>query len=130
MRPAIPKKQLLEIIDRFLSDPNRGISVELFAELAGVGVQTLKLVFQQKKAPLSEYVQRRVSKAYEEWRDGHVRVMRNRNRVIFSEYRKEPKMFLKRDMRLSLENGRIVVKTGVVNRFDYDRPTLAQQFKR
>jgi len=130
MRPVIPKKQLLELIERFCADKDRGISVMLFAELSGVSLKHFKDVFIDRTEPLTETIQRRVSKAYEEWRDGNVRVMQNRDRTRFVEYRKEPKPLLRRDNRLIVENGRIVLKPGIVNRSDYNRPTLGQQLRR
>jgi len=130
MRPVIPKKQLLELIERFCEDKDRGISVMLFAELSGVSLKHFKDVFIDRTEPLTETIQRRVSKAYEEWRDGNVRVMQNRDRTRFVEYRKEPKPLLRRDNRLIVENGRIVLKPGIVNRSDYNRPTLGQQLRR
>jgi hypothetical protein len=130
MRPVIPKKHLLELIERFCEDKDRGISVMLFAELSGVSLKHFKDVFIDRTEPLTETIQRRVSKAYEEWRDGNVRVMQNRDRTRFVEYRKEPKPLLRRDNRLIVENGRIVLKPGIVNRSDYNRPTLGQQLRR
>ena len=130
MKPVMLKKQLLDTIQRFCDDKNRGISIALFASLCGISMECLRDVFIRRKEILSETVQRRVSKAYQEWKDGNVRVMQNRDTTRFVEYRKEPKLLLRRDNRLMVENGRIVLKTGIVNRADYTQPTFGQQLKR
>jgi hypothetical protein len=36
MKPTIPKRELKVLIKRFLSDSDRGISQELFADLCGI----------------------------------------------------------------------------------------------
>ena len=71
----LSKATLMRLMDRFYADKKRGISIELFAELAGVSESILNSVFRDKIVPLSEYVQRRVSKAYLSWMQGEVAVM-------------------------------------------------------
>ena len=129
MKDVIPKRELMVLMERFLRDADRGISMDLFAELAGVSTDMIKGIFMRKEYPLTEYMQRRVSKAYQEWQNGHVRVMRNRYNERYVEYRKEPKIHYRRDYRLNLDNGQIGLKMGVVNRADYSRPTLAEQLE-
>ena len=68
MRPTtILKTDLLRIIKRFIADENRGISLKLFAEVAGISLRTLTDTFQKELFPVTEYVQIRVSKAYISW---------------------------------------------------------------
>lgn len=125
---VISKQELLKTMRLFMQDENRGISIELFAELAGLNRTTLNEVF-LKDAVLTEYVQRRVSKAYAEWRSGAVAVMQNRNNTKFVQYRKEPKPRMIRGYGLQVVGGEIKLKLGVRNRADYDY-TLDDQLSR
>lgn len=129
MRQVIHRKELHRIIKKFMSDPNRGISIDLFADLAGVSKQTLFDVFVNDVYPLSEYVQRRVSKAYQSWRNGEVAIMANRNTSRFVQYRKVPKPRLARSMGLQLVDGQIRMKIGVINRSDYSNRDLDEQLR-
>ena len=58
-----PRSELRRIIKRFLKDKERGISIPLFADLAGLSVVHIRDVFINESEPMTEYVQRRVSKA-------------------------------------------------------------------
>jgi AraC-like DNA-binding protein len=91
MQNVIPRKELHRIIKQFLKDYDRGISIQLFADLCGLNISTLQEVFIEDKLPLSEYVQRRVSKGYQSWLKGEVRVMMNQDRTRFVDYRREAK---------------------------------------
>ena len=86
---SIPKAELRKIMKRFLRDSQRGISIELFAQLAGLSASIIKSVFVYETEPLTEYVQRRVSKAYTEWKNGEVSIMQNRDQTRFVQYRKD-----------------------------------------
>jgi len=88
---VIPKKELLKIIKAFVADERRGIPLELFSELCGVDRKTLYNVFIVEKYPMTELVQRRVSKGYESWRDGEIAVMERYGKKWF-EFRKTPKV--------------------------------------
>lgn len=127
---VIPRTRLTAIMKRFIADQNRGISLDLFSELAGINVTTLVDVFRDESVPLSEYVQRRVSKAYMSWLAGDVAVMQNRNNTRFVAYRKEPKPRLARCQRLKVVNGKIQLDIGIKNRADYSAPTLDEQLER
>jgi len=129
MKPTLPKVILKKVMKRFLKDRNRGISVDLFAQLAGVSVSQIKEVFLYESEPLSEYVQRRVSKAYTEWQNGEVAVMQNKDNTRFLQYRKESKPVLRKTTRLNVVNGQIRLDIGVKNRFDYSYNTLDEQLK-
>lgn len=123
---VLSKKELLRVLKLFFADQNRGISIELFAELAGLSKQMIIDVFIKQELPLTEYVQRRASKAYKEWRDGKVAVMQNRDNTRFLQYRKEPKPRIARGYGLQVVGNEIKLKIGIVNKAEY-RDTLAEQ---
>lgn len=130
VRQAIPKKELKEIMKRFLADKNRGISIPLFAELAGVSNDHLRDVFIDQIQPLTEYMQWRVSKAYTEWQNGEVSVMQNQDRSRFVQYRKTPKPIYKKSASIKLVDGQVRLKVGLVNKYDYSEMSLDEQLKR
>jgi hypothetical protein len=130
MQPVIPRQDLKRTIKRFLSDKNRGISIPLFAELCGVSVAILRLVFLKEEEPLTEYVQRRVSKGYQSWLRGEVAVMMNRDQTRFVQYRKESKPRMARSMGLQVENGQIKLKIGLKNKADYSNLDIDEQLRR
>lgn len=130
MQPAIPRQELKRIIKRFLSDKNRGISIPLFAELCGVSVAILRLVFIYEQEPLTEYIQRRVSKGYQSWLRGEVAVMMNRDQTRFVQYRKQPKPRMARSLGLQVENGQIKLKIGLKNKADYSNLDIDEQLRR
>ena len=130
MNPVIPRQELKRIIKRFLADKNRGISIPLFAELCGVSVAILRLVFIYEQEPLTEYIQRRVSKGYQSWLRGEVAVMMNRDQTRFVQYRKQPKPRMARSLGLQVENGQIKLKIGLKNKADYSNPDIDEQLRR
>lgn len=126
----MPKKALKEVMRRFFGDENRGISISLFAELAGLSVEHIRDVFIYESEPLTEFVQRRVSKAYMEWQRGEVAIMKNRDNTRFVQYRKEARPVYKKTTGLQVVNGEIKLKIGITNRYDYSGKTLDEQLKR
>ena len=130
MQPVIPRQDLKRTIKRFLSDKNRGISIPLFAELCGVSVAILRLVFIKEEEPLTEYVQRRVSKGYQSWLRGEVAVMMNRDQTRFVQYRKKPKPRVARFIGLEVQNGQIKLKIGLKNKADYSNLDIDEQLRR
>jgi hypothetical protein len=130
MNSVIPRQELKRTIKRFLSDKNRGISIPLFAELCGVSVAILRLVFIKEEEPLTEYVQRRVSKGYQSWLRGEVAVMMNRDQTRFVQYRKEPKPRVARSIGLEVQNGQIKLKIGLKNKADYSNLDIDEQLRR
>lgn len=130
MIDVIPKKQLKIEIKRFLADEHRGISLRLFSDLCGINKSTLIDVFISEVAPLSEYVQIRVSKGFKRWQEGHVAVMQNRNNTRFVEFRKEPKPRLVRKTGLQVVDGQIKIKLGIQNRADYSQQSFSEQLER
>lgn len=129
MRPVIPKRELMRIIRRFMQDADRGISINLFAELVGVSDEHLRNVFIRGTANMDDVLQRRVSKAYEEWRDGNVAIMQNRDGTKFVTYRKNSKPRLKKSYGLSVVGGEIRVNVGMKNRSDYGYLTLDETLR-
>jgi hypothetical protein len=127
MKPTIPKRELKVIIKRFLSDSDRGISQELFADLCGITRNHLLDVFIYKTEPLTEYVQRRVSKGYYHWLDGEVAIMANRDNTRFLEFRREAKPIMQKDTRLVMKNGKIGIQIGIKNKYDYSIKPLDEQ---
>ena len=129
-RPTVlTKVELLRIIKRFIADENRGISLKLFAEVAGISLRTLTDTFQKELYPVTEYVQIRVSKAYISWKKGEIAVMQNWDNTRFTEYRKVAKPRLARGYGLQVVGGEIKMKLGIVNKADYDH-NLADQLDR
>ncbi len=130
MKPTIAKSELKIIMHRFLADKERGISIPLFSDLCGVSINQLRDVFLNHTEPLSEYVQRRVSKAYNEWKNGEVAIMQNRDTSKFVQYRKEAKPALEKVTKLQVVNGEIKIKLGVSKKYDYSGNTLDEQLGR
>ena len=127
---VIPKKELHHIMKQFLNDHERGISIALFAELCGLSDKTLQTIFMYNEAPMTEYVQRRVSKAYTSWLKGEVAVMMNQDRTKFVDYRKVPRPRFGRKYGLKVENGKIKMDIGIRNKADYSFYTLDKQLER
>ena len=128
--PTLPKTVLRKAIKRFLQDKQRGISMELFAELAGVSKSHIKDVFLYETEPMTEYVQRRVSKAYTEWTNGEVAIMQNRDNSKFVQYRKESKPVMQKKTTLQVVNEKIALKIGIAPKYDYLTATLDEQLER
>ena len=127
---VMTKAELLTVMKRFCDDKNRGISIDLFAELAGLDPSTIRDVFQYQTLPLSEYVQRRVSKAFKSYTSGEVAIMQNRDTSKFIQYRREAKPRFSRTQRLKVVNGKIQLDIGIKHRFDYSSPNIDQQLMR
>ena len=130
MQQALSKYELKNQIFSFLKDHNRGISIRLFADLAGISETHLQDVFLYQTEPLSEMVQRRVDKAYKAWQRGEVAVMQNKDRTRFVEYRKEAKPVFKRSLGLQVTNDGIKISLGIKPKYDYSGKSLDEQLKR
>jgi hypothetical protein len=129
MLPCLPRRELLARMDRFFSDKNRLISLEMFADLAGISVYTLQSVFKYKSVPMSDMVQIAVSKALQEWEQGLVVVMQRKNGSRYLDYRREAKPRLKPHTGLRVVNGQIRLDIGVRNQSDYSKPSLKEQLE-
>jgi hypothetical protein len=130
MYTAMPKAELLKTIKKMLADQERGISVRSFAELAGMSERHLWDVFVYETATLTEVTQRRVTNAYNAWKNGYVAIMRGKDRHIYPDYRREARPRAYRGMKIDLKNGQIGLKVGVFNRCNYDEMTLEDLFKK
>lgn len=129
MRPILTKIELKRIIKRFFADQDRGISIKLFCELCGISEKHMLDVFLYESQPLTEYIQRRVSKGYQEWRAGNVRVMKNRDNTRFVEYRKTPQPPIFRSTGLKVTSEGIKLRVGLVNRHDYSELDLDEALR-
>jgi len=128
LNPVIPKAELRQLLSRFFEDEDRGISLRLFAELAGLEKKTLIDIF-YRGMDMSQRSQIRLSKAYYAWKNGEVRIMQNRDRTKFVEYREQPKPVLVRSTGLVVDNGKIKLQIGVKNPRDYSGKTLDEQLR-
>lgn len=128
MIDVIPRKELLRAVKALMSDKNRGISQEMFAELCGVDKRTIQYVFMEEKYPMTEMVQRRVSKGYDAWRNGEVAVMERYGKK-WLEWRKEPRKRMVRGYGLTVKNGEIKLDIGIKNRLDYSVYSLDDKLK-
>ena len=127
---SIPRAELKRIIKKFLKDKERGISIDLFADLCGLSTSIIKMVFIDETEPMTEYVQRRVSKGYTEYRDGEVAIMKNRDNTKFVQYRKQATPSLQRSTTLQVVDGQIKIKVGITNKYDYSINDLDDQLER
>jgi len=130
MQQALSKHELKRVIQQFLKDPNRGISIRLFAELAGMSQGHLQDVFLYQTEPVSETVQRRVDKAYKAYVNGEVSVMQNKDGSRYIEYRKVARPLMKKSLGLQVTGDGIKINLGVKPKFNYGHYTLDEQLKR
>ena len=131
MDPKIyPKGELYRMMDRFHKDPKRVISWHFLAEITGLSEGHLKDVFVNKKHPLTEMIQIRVSYAMRRIEAGEVQIMQNHDRTRFIQYNKENKPKIVRSNGLRVQNGQIRLKLGLRNANDYSDETFDEQLKR
>jgi alpha-galactosidase/6-phospho-beta-glucosidase family protein len=116
-------------MQRFNADKDRGISIALFAELAGISHAHFYDVFIYNKEPLTEMVQRRVSKAYQQWKAGNVKVMKRIDNTRYVDYRKESQPVFMPKMGLQVTSDGIKMKVGMVNRHDYSEISLDEALR-
>ena len=126
---AITKLELKRIMRRFIDDKNRGISLKLFANHAGLSESHFYDIFKYLNEPLTEMMQIRVSKAYQEYCRGELAIMQNRDNTRFVQYRKEPKPQFERTSKLELVDGRIQIKLGIKPKYQYNEISLDEQLK-
>jgi len=124
MDKVIPKKDLLLYMQRFAKDKDRGISLALFCDLAGMSLTHFKKVFLYEQDTLTETIQRRVSRAYHTYAEGRVRIFQNRDNTRYVAYSKDAAPRMKRSTGLQVVNGEIKIKLGITNKADYSNPTL------
>jgi hypothetical protein len=125
----LSKRELTKHMQRFNADKDRGISIALFAELAGISHGHFYDVFIYNTEPLTEMVQRRVSKAYQQWKAGNVKVRKGIDNTRYVDYRKESQPVFMPKMGLQVTSDGIKVKVGMVNRHDYSEITLDEALR-
>jgi alpha-galactosidase/6-phospho-beta-glucosidase family protein len=125
----LSKRDLTKHMQRFNADKDRGISIALFAELAGISHGHFYDVFIYNTEPLTEMVQRRVSKAYQQWKAGNVKVMKRIDNTRYVDYRKESQPVFMPKMGLQVTSEGIKIKVGMVNRHDYSEITLDEALR-
>jgi len=125
----LSKTELKRQIKKFLHDKDRGISVALFAELSGVSKTMLMDVFYYEKEPLSEMVQRRVNKAYMQWKAGSVKIMKRQDNTRYVDYRRTPEPPIMHGMGLKVTSEGIKLRVGMVNRHDYSEIDLNEALR-
>ena len=123
----LPKTELKRQIKRFLLDKDRGISIPLFADLCGLSTAHIRDVFLEECEPLTEMVQMRVNKAYREWKEGNVRVMKRRDNTRYVDYRKEAYSPHMPSQKLVMTRDGIKLKVGMANRHDYSDKNLDER---
>ena len=123
----LPKTELKRQIKRFLLDKDRGISIPLFADLCGLSTAHIRDVFLEECEPLTEMVQMRVNKAYREWKEGNVRVMKRRDNTRYVDSRKEAYNPYMPSNKLVMTREGIKLKVGMANRHDYSDKNLDER---
>lgn len=118
MQP-LSKSELKRQIKKFLQDKDRGISVNLFSELCGISRHYLWQVFVLEQEPLTETTQTRVNRAYALWKQGYVKVMKNRDNTRFVDFRKVAQPPIMPSTGLKMTSEGIKIRVGMVNRHDY-----------
>jgi len=116
-------------MQRFVADKERGISIALFAELCGISYGHFYDVFIYGREPLTENVQRRVSKAYQQWKAGNVKVMKRIDNTRYVDYRKTSQPVYMPKMGLQVTSDGIKIKVGMSNRHDYSEISLDEALR-
>lgn len=123
----LTKAELYERVNRFHKDPNRLLTIPLFCELSGIGKTTYRDVFLTRKVPMSQDVQRKVSRAMRLLEKGeiaakHVGYSPHPNTLVF---RKKPVYRAGRAILLqySKDEG-FTLKPQIVNKNSYNVPNL------
>jgi hypothetical protein len=126
---ALTKQELFRQMKRFVKDRERGISIDLFCRLAGISTVQFYEVFVHRTYPQTEMMQLRVSKAYQQWKEGNVKVMRRKDNTRYVEYRREPQPAMMPGMGLKVTPDGIKIKVGLVNRHDYSEIDLQEALR-
>jgi len=114
---------------RFYADKERGISIRLFVELCGISHGHFYDIFIYETEPLTKNMQIRVSKAYQQWKAGNVKVMKRMDNTRYVDYRKTPQPVFKPKMGLQVTSEGIKIKVGMANRHDYSEISLDEALK-
>ena len=125
----LPREELLRQVKKLLSDPERGISITLFAELCGISDTHLRRVFLDEVDPMTETTQIRVNKGYADWKSGRVKIMKRPDNTRYVDFRREPIPPLKPKICLHRTAEGIKIRVGPVNRHDYSQPDLDEALR-
>lgn len=125
----LTKQELKIQMRRFIMDKERGIGLKHFCEIAGISHRHFLDIFVYDKSDLNELFQSRVNKAYQQWKEGRLVVMKRGNNTRYVDYRKVPKVPLMPDMGLKMTSEGIKLRVGMVNRHDYSQPDLDEALR-
>jgi hypothetical protein len=123
------KVDLRKAVERFFADPNRIVSVKLLCELAGISDDTFRAVFQTKITPMTPTTQVRMERALMAVERGQVKVFKTPDRVHHIAYKRKAEPEFKRGFSLTMKNGQIAVKTGLINANNYRTRTFKEELE-
>jgi hypothetical protein len=126
----MPKAEIYRQMERFWKDPDKTLSIKMFAEFCGLSESLLKRVFYVKDLDMTEHTQIAVSRALERMTRGDVMMIYDKGNKRRLLYRQEPKPRLAKSMSLVADGGQIGLKVGIKNKSDYSRPDFAEQMKK
>lgn len=123
---AYTKRELMTLIRRFIRNKDRGISIALFSDAAGLNKSHFMDIFWYRTMPLTEKMQLRVSRAYDAWKDGKIAIMQNRDTSKFVTFRENPQPRILPSANLQMINGQIKIRVGMRNIDDYSQPPILE----
>jgi len=126
---VLPKAELYRRMDRFQADSNSPISWRFLAELVGLNENYLREIFINRNYPISERVQIRVSKALKQIERGDVTIMRDKTNKRFMKFNNTPQPRAARGFQIKMIDGKLGVKTGIINKNDYSQRTLKEDLE-
>jgi hypothetical protein len=121
------KKEIFAAVQRFRADPDRVISEQLFAELAGISETFFHKIFRYGE-PFGPRTQLRLERAIKAIENGEVAVMQ-KGRHRFVTYRREPRIDYKRNYGLTMKGGKIGLKLGMTNANCYTGRTFKEEIE-
>ncbi len=127
---ARTKKELLYIMKEFVKNKHRGISIPLFCKHAGFDYKHFYNVFIYETQPLTENMQKKCNKAFDDVVQGNLKVMQNRDLTLYTTYRKEPKPHFVKTNKVVFKDGKITLEFGIKNSNDYSTQPLDFQLKK
>ena len=122
---VMPRKELLRQLKLFKQDKKRGITIKNFALIAGIGYQYLNSIIAEREQ-MSEIMQKRLSKALNEFRMGKVATIEHVSGRTEPVYRQKPVPLARKNMGLTVKDGQITLSIGMRQLGDYSRPTLGE----
>lgn len=127
MMKILPKAEIYRQMERFWRDEDKTLSIQMFAEFCGLSASLLYRVFHDKTLPMTEHTQICVSRALERMAKGDVLMVYGRDQSRKLLYRQEPKPRIGRSQALTIKDGKIGLKVGLVNKSDYSEPTFEEK---